>query len=72
VDVYLLHFPTPPVSLETWADALADAVQAGLTRTVGISNCSGEQTRRAHAALSARGVSLAVSEAEYSLLKRAS
>jgi len=71
VDVCLLHFPTPPVSLETWADALADAVQEGLTRTVGISNCSAEQTRRAHAALLARGVSLAVNEAEYSLLKRA-
>ena len=25
VDIYLLHFPWPPVSLETWADALAEA-----------------------------------------------
>jgi aryl-alcohol dehydrogenase-like predicted oxidoreductase len=71
VDVYLLHFPAPPVSLETWADALADAVQAGLTRSAGISNCSPEQTRRAHAALAARGVPLACNEVEYSLLKRA-
>jgi len=71
VDVYLLHFPTPPVPLETWADALADAVQAGLTRAVGISNCNAEQTRRAHAALKARGVPLACNEVEYSLLKRA-
>jgi aryl-alcohol dehydrogenase-like predicted oxidoreductase len=71
VDVYLLQFPTPPVSLETWADALADAVQAGLTRTVGLSNCSSEQTRRAHAALKARGVPLACNEVQYSLLKRA-
>jgi aryl-alcohol dehydrogenase-like predicted oxidoreductase len=71
VDVYLLHFPTPPVALETWADALADVVQAGLTRAVGISNCDARQTRRAHAVLSARGVPLACNEVEFSLLKRA-
>ena len=71
VDVYLLHFPIPPVALETWADALADAVQAGLTRAVGISNCNVMQTRMAHAVLAARGVPLACNEVELSLLKRA-
>jgi len=57
------------VALETWADALADAAHAGLARAVGISNCNVEQTRRAHAALAARGVSLACNEVEFSLLK---
>ena len=70
VDIYLLHFPWPPVALEAWADALADAAHAGLTRAVGISNCSAEQTRRAHAVLAARGVTLACNEVELSLLKR--
>jgi len=70
-DVYLLHFPLPPVALETWAAFLADAVKAGLTKSVGVSNCSPAQMRRAHAALSARGVPLACNEVEYSLLKRA-
>jgi aryl-alcohol dehydrogenase-like predicted oxidoreductase len=70
VDVYLLHFPWPPVSVETWADGLADVVEAGLARTVGVSNCSPEQTRRAHAALASRGVPLACNEVEYSLLNR--
>ena len=70
VDVYLLHFPWPPVSIETWADALADLVDTGLTRTVGISNCGPAETRRAHAALAARGVPLACNEVEYSLLSR--
>ncbi len=37
---------------------------------MGISNCNAEQTRRAHAALAARGVSLACNEVEFSLLKR--
>jgi aryl-alcohol dehydrogenase-like predicted oxidoreductase len=71
VDVYLLHFPWPPVPLETWMEGLADAVQAGLTRAVGISNCGPAQVRRAHAALKARGVPLACNEVELSLLKRA-
>jgi aryl-alcohol dehydrogenase-like predicted oxidoreductase len=71
VDVYLLHFPLPPVSLETWMDGLADMVQAGLTRAVGVSNCGAGQVRRAHAALKARGVPLACNEVQFSLLRRA-
>ncbi len=71
VDVYLLHFPLPPVSLESWTEGLADAVQAGLTRAVGISNCGPAQVRRAHEVLKARGIPLACNEVELSLLKRA-
>ena len=71
VDLYQLHFPFPPIPLETWMDGLADAVQAGLVRAVGISNCSVEQMRRAHAALAKRGVVLASNQVEYSLLHRA-
>ena len=70
VDVYLLHFPWGPLPLETWVHALADVAHEGLTRAVGISNCSSEQMRRAHAVLSARGVPLACNEVEFSLLKR--
>ncbi|HTZ51194.1 MAG TPA: aldo/keto reductase [Spirochaetia bacterium] len=70
VDVYLLHFPFPPVPVETWADALADAVETGHARAVGVSNCTPEQTRRAHAALAARGIPLACNEVELNLLNR--
>ncbi len=70
VDVYLLHFPLPPASVETWAAGLADRVQAGLTRTVGNSTAGPEHTGRAHAALASRGVALACNEVEYSLLNR--
>ncbi len=70
VDVYLLHFPLPPVAVETWADALADEVKAGRARSVGVSNCNPGQTRRAHAALAVRGIPLACNEVEYSLLNR--
>ena len=70
VDLYQIHFPWPPRSTETWVDALADAVQAGLTRAVGVSNYSASQMKRAHASLTKRGIVLASNQVEYSLLKR--
>jgi aryl-alcohol dehydrogenase-like predicted oxidoreductase len=70
VDLYMIHFPFPPVTIETWMDALADAIQAGLIRAAGVSNYNTAQMRRAHAALSKRGVPLASNQVEYSLLKR--
>jgi aryl-alcohol dehydrogenase-like predicted oxidoreductase len=51
-------------------DGLADAVQAGLTRAVGVSNYNEQQMHRAHAALAKRGVPLSSNQVEYSLLKR--
>ena len=47
VDLYLIHWPFPPVPIETWIEALADAVDAGLTMAAGVSNFSVEQMRRA-------------------------
>ncbi len=70
VDLYQIHFPYSPVSIETWMDALADAVEAGLTRAVGVSNFSPSQTIRAHAALMRHGIPLASNQVEYSLLDR--
>jgi aryl-alcohol dehydrogenase-like predicted oxidoreductase len=32
VDLYQVHWPFPPVPIETWMDAMADAVEAGLVR----------------------------------------
>jgi aryl-alcohol dehydrogenase-like predicted oxidoreductase len=71
VNLYILHFPVPPVPLETWVEALADVHQAGLTRAVGISNCSLAQMQKAHAVLACRGLPLASNQVEYSLLHRA-
>jgi aryl-alcohol dehydrogenase-like predicted oxidoreductase len=71
VDLYQIHWPYTPVSVETWMEAMADAVEAGLTRAVGVSNFSPSQTLRAHAALARRGVPLASNQVEYSLLVRA-
>ncbi|RME45393.1 MAG: aldo/keto reductase [Caldilineae bacterium] len=70
VDLYQIHWPFPPRSIETWMGALADVVQEGLTRAVGVSNYGVEQMRRAHAALAARDVPLASNQVQYSLLHR--
>lgn len=70
VDLYQIHWPFPPVPIETWADALADAVQDGLVRAVGVSNYNEEQMRRAYAVLAKRGVPLASNQVPYNLLDR--
>jgi len=71
IDLYQVHWPFPPVSVETWMEALADAVEAGLINAVGVSNYNEEQMRRAHVALARRGIPLASNQVEYSLLNRA-
>jgi aryl-alcohol dehydrogenase-like predicted oxidoreductase len=70
VDLYQIHWPFPPVPIETWMEAMADAVQTGLIRAVGVSNYSAEQMRRAHAALARRGIPLASNQVNYSLIHR--
>jgi aryl-alcohol dehydrogenase-like predicted oxidoreductase len=70
VDLYQIHWHYPPVSIETWMAGLADAVEAGLARAVGVSNYNPVQMRRAHAALSERGVPLVSNQVHYSLLHR--
>ncbi len=70
VDLYQHHFPTNRVSIPQLMDLLADAVEAGKVRAVGVSNYSAEQMRTAHAALARRGIPLASNQVEYSLLHR--
>ncbi|MBN1922301.1 MAG: aldo/keto reductase [Anaerolineae bacterium] len=70
VDLYQVHFPLPPLPAEHWAESLADAVEAGLTRAVGVSNFSAAQMGRAFNTLAARNVPLASNQIEYSLLHR--
>ena len=51
-------------------ELMADAVEAGKVRAVGVSNYSAEQMRTAHTALADRGIPLASNQVEYSLLHR--
>ncbi len=70
VDLYQIHVSGPPMPIETWAEALGDAVEAGLTRSVGVSNYSTDEMRRAHDILARRNIPLASNQVEYSLLHR--
>lgn len=70
VDLYQIHHPLPPVSIETWAGVLAESVNAGLTRAAGVSNYDAGRTRRAFGALAKAGVPLATNQLKYSLLDR--
>ncbi len=70
VDLYQHHFPTRRVSIPRLMDLMADAVEAGKVRAVGVSNYSAEQLRMAHGALAERGIPLASIQVGYSLLDR--
>lgn len=70
VGLYQIHWPFPPISIETWMNGMADAVELGLTDAVGVSNYSVRQMERAHAALARRGIPLASNQVEYSLMER--
>ena len=70
IDLYMVHFPHGLSSPESEMDAMADLVEAGKIRSVGVSNFSADRMRRAHTALTKRGIPLAVNQVEYSLLNR--
>lgn len=70
VDLYMHHFPARWVSITKLMDLMAEAVEAGKVRAVGVSNYSAIQMRLAHAALAERGIPLASNQVEYSLLHR--
>ena len=70
VDLYQIHWPFPPISIETWASGLADVVNEGLARAVGVSNYNANQMRRAQAVLAKRGILLASNQVEFSLINR--
>lgn len=70
VDLYQHHFPAKRVDIPRLMGLMADAVDAGRVRAVGVSNYSPEQMRLAHAVLAERGVALASNQVQYSLLHR--
>jgi aryl-alcohol dehydrogenase-like predicted oxidoreductase len=70
IELYQHHFPVQRLSIPKLMDQLADAVEAGKVRAVGVSNYSVGQMREAHAALAKRGIPLASNQVEYSLLNR--
>jgi aryl-alcohol dehydrogenase-like predicted oxidoreductase len=70
IDLFQMHFPTPPIPIETWMDGMANALESGLIRAVGVSNYSIEQMVRAQNALSKREIPLASNQVIFNLLNR--
>ncbi len=67
---FMIHQPMSFSSLEAEMNAMADLVEAGKIKSVGVSNFSPERMRRAHAALAKRGLPLALNQVHYSLIHR--
>lgn len=65
IDLYYLHRPDPKVPVEESAGALADLVQEGKIRFIGLSEMGEDQLRRAHAVHP-----VAALQSEYSLWVR--
>ncbi len=70
VDLYQMHFPMPPVSVESWMQQMADVYEEGLISAVGVSNYNLELIKRSLDALQKRGIPLASNQMEYHLLER--
>ncbi|GGU30227.1 aldo/keto reductase [Streptomyces lavendofoliae] len=49
IDLYYPHFPDPQVPLEDTVGAVAELIEAGLVRHLGLSNVAAAQLRAAHA-----------------------
>lgn len=70
LDLYLLHWPWKPVSIEQWAESLVEAYEQGLTKSVGVSNHDLSQLERVAKVLAKHRVPLAANQIEYHLLER--
>ena len=70
VDLYLIHFPFSVVGIPSLMDRLAEAVQAGKARAVGVSNFSARQMRAAAERLERHGIPLAANEVQFSVFHR--
>jgi aryl-alcohol dehydrogenase-like predicted oxidoreductase len=70
IDLHQVHQPIAFSTIRAQMNAMADLVEAGAIRTVGVSNFSERRMRAAHAALAARGLPLVSNQVRYSLLYR--
>lgn len=70
IDLYLVHMPLSVSSVKTQMDEMADLVESGRIRAVGVSNFSNDRMIRAYEALADRGIPLAANQVNFSLLKR--
>lgn len=70
IDLHQVHQHMPLSSVRRQMEGMADLVEAGTIRCVGVSNFGERHMRKAHDALSRRGIPLAANQVRYSLLDR--
>ncbi len=71
VDLYMIHWPTPLLSAEKMMEGMVLCLEAGLTRTVGVSNFDQSLMLRAYSTLARHNIPLAANQVHFSLLNRA-
>jgi aryl-alcohol dehydrogenase-like predicted oxidoreductase len=70
IDLYQIHNPSALASIAAQMNAMADLVETGKIRAVGVSNFSAKMMRKAHDALAKRGIPLASNQIRYNILSR--
>jgi aryl-alcohol dehydrogenase-like predicted oxidoreductase len=70
IGLHQIHMPYSFSSLKSQLNNMADLVEEGKIRSVGVSNFSAKKMRRAHEILENRGIPLASNQVNYNLLKR--
>jgi len=68
LDLYYLHNPKSLRPIKTWVNAIGDAYEEGLIKSVGVSNYDLTQTQEAADILAKRNIPLACNQIHYSLL----
>jgi aryl-alcohol dehydrogenase-like predicted oxidoreductase len=72
VDCYVVHGPIHVSSISQAAEGLAECVDSGRAKTVGVTNYSTEEMLEMQRALAKYGVPLATNQCEFSVLRRLS
>lgn len=70
IGLYQVHNPSSLSSIAAQMNAMADLVEAGKIRAVGVSNFSAKMMRKAHDVLARRGIHLVSNQIRYNLLAR--
>jgi len=70
IDLYQIHLPISFSSVRSEMRAMAELVEAGKIRSVGLSNYSAKSMRIAHATLQEYELVLAANQVQYNLLER--
>ncbi|MCJ1256535.1 hypothetical protein MMC24_004356 [Lignoscripta atroalba] len=70
IDIYLVHGHIHPSSISTVAKGLAECVNSGMTKTVGVANYSTEDMIKMADELAKYNIPLATNQCEFSVLRR--